>query len=205
MLNTNYIWRKIDQTVIKSNQSVISCFGLISRGTGSHVVSGSTNQFLAFHNMTTPSPCSLPPCHCLCKQSDHCLLSTIINKQSSHHLLILSTEHSNPFMFAVHKTNDENEADICNNNDTALTRQSHRSKSGTTLNTSVAPLPAMTGTMLHLIKWLPLGLIWTIRLSCDTSYSYQSGLLIHLLSIPQRESSPESPLSGVISSCNHIQ
>ena len=107
-------------------------------------------------------------------------------------------------MFAVHKTNDENEADICNNNDTALTRQSHRSKSGATLNTSVAPLPAMTGTMLHLIKWLPLGLIWTIRLSCDTSYSYQSGLANTLtLSHPTHESSHIPPL---VSSpcCNQI-
>ena len=111
-------------------------------------------------------------------------------------------------MFAVHKTNDENEADICNNNDTALTRQSHRSKSGATLNTSVAPLPAMTGTMLHLIKWLPLGLIWTIRLSCDTSYSYQSGLANTLtLSHPEHESS-HIPLSChllvVIKSLLHV-
>ena len=60
---------------------------------------------------------------------------------------------------------------------------------------------AMTGTMLHLIKWLPLGLIWTIRLSCDTSYSYQSGLLIHLLSIPQRES---SPVSLLLVSSHHV-
>ena len=63
---------------------------------------------------------------------------------------------------------------------------------------------AMTGTMLHLIKWLPLRLIWTIRLSCDTSYSYQSGLANTLtLSHPTHESSHIPPL---VSShcCNQI-
>ena len=64
---------------------------------------------------------------------------------------------------------------------------------------------AMTGTMLHLIKWLPLGLIWTIRLSCDTSYSYQSGLLMHFTLYSPTWIIAQCPLSLVTSHpCDHI-
>ena len=64
---------------------------------------------------------------------------------------------------------------------------------------------AMTGTMLHLIKWLPLRLIWTIRLSCDTSYSYQSGLLMHFTLYSPTWIIAQCPLSLVTSHpCDHI-
>lgn len=59
----------------------------------------------------------------------------------------------------------------------------------------------MTGPMLHLIKCYPQRLIWTIRLSCDTSYSYQVIHLQYLSDCPahKKDESSNSSYSPTLS------